>query len=108
MDTVFNDKIACYGEAGLINACEKMRNINSTKVRADVKYLNRKGYPCRRYRPCCIEFWDFGKIKSFNVFGDGFVSEWIVEVLRSHYSDKNVYVNWFEYDTARSSVVSYL
>ena len=43
MDTVFNDKIACHGEAGLINACEMMSKVNSIKIRADVKYLNRKG-----------------------------------------------------------------
>lgn len=95
MNTVLNGKLACYGEAGLIRACEMMSKVNSTKVRADVQYLNRKGYPCRRYRPCCIEYWDFGKIKSFNVFGDGFVSEWIVNVLRSYYTNFGVYVNWF-------------
>ena len=43
MDTVLNDKIACHGEAGLINACEMMSKVNSIKIRADVKYLNRKG-----------------------------------------------------------------
>lgn len=108
MDTVFNEKLACHGEAGLITACEMMREVNSTKVRADVLYLNRKGYPCRRYRPCCIEFWHFGKSKSFNVFGDGFVSEYVVSVLQSHYIDTDVHVNWFDYDTSRSQAVSYL
>lgn len=43
MDVVLNDKIACHDEAGLINACEMMREMNSTIVRADVLYLNRKG-----------------------------------------------------------------
>lgn len=102
MDTVFNDKIACHGEAGLINACEMMREVNCTKVRADVMYLNRKGHPCRRYRPCCIEFWEFGKYKSFNVYGDGFVSKWVASVLASHYSDTDVHVYCFGYDTPRS------
>lgn len=105
MNTVFNEKLACYGEAGLINACEMMCKVNSTKVRADVLYLNSKGYPCRRYRPCCIEFWEFGNSKSFNVYGDGFVSEWVVSVLRSHYGDSDVDVNWLEYYTPRSHAV---
>lgn len=108
MNTVLNEKIACYGEAGLIRACEMMRKVNSTKVRADVLYLNRKGYPCRRYRPCCIEFWEFGKNKSFNVYGDGFVSEWVAGVLCSHYSNSDVHVYWFDYDIPRSHAVSYL
>ena len=108
MDTVFNGKIACHGEGGLINACEMMRKVNSTKVRSDVMYLNRKGYPCRRYRPCCIEYWEFEKSKSFNVFGDGFVAEWVVNTLRAHYINTDVHVNWFEYDAASSQCVSYL
>ena len=108
MNVVFNDKLACHGEMGLIYACEMMREVNSTKVCADVVYLNRKGYPCRRYRPCQIEYWEFGESKSFNVFGDGFVSAWIVDVLRSHYRNSDVYVECWKYDTPRSHAVRYL
>lgn len=107
MDTLLNDKIVCHDEAGLIRACEMMRKVNSTKVRADVLYLNRKGYPCRRYRPCCIEFWEFGKSKSFNVYGDGFIAEWAASVLNSHYSESDIHVYLFEYYTPRSHA-SYL
>lgn len=108
MNVVLNDKMVCRGETDLINVCEMMERFNSTKVRVDVVYQNRRGYECRRYRPCCIEFWDFGTNKSFNVFGDGFVSEWVVSVLRSHYSGSDVHVNWFDYDVPRSHAVSYL
>ena len=108
MDVVLNDKLACYGEVGFIRACEMMRAVNSTKVRADVVYLNRKGYPCCRYRPCCIEYWEFGESKSFNVYGDGFVSDWVANVLRQYYNGTDVYVRRWEYDTPRSHAVSYL
>lgn len=108
MDVVLNGKLACHDEAGLINACEMMCEVNSTKVRADVLYLNRRGYPCRRYRPCCIEYWEHGKVKSFNVFGNGFVAEWVWDVLRSCYSGTDVYVSWWDYDMPRSHAVRYL
>ena len=108
MNVVINEKLACHDEAGLIYACELMRNVNSTKVRADVLYLNRKGYPCRRYRPCCIEYWEFGSYKSFCVYGDGFIAKWAVKVLRSHYCNSGVWVDCGKYDTPRSHVVRYL
>lgn len=108
MNVVMNEKLACAGADGLINACEMMRKKNSTKVRADVVYLNRKGYPCRRYRPCCIEYWDFGDSESFNVYGDGFVSEWIMNVLSNHYGHSGLFVGWWDYDTPRSGCCAYL
>lgn len=106
MDVVLNENIACHDAAGIINACEMMRDVNTTKVRADVVYLNRRGYPCSRYRPCTIEFWHFGDSQSFNVYGDGFVAEWVVGVLREHYTD--VFVGWWPYDTPRSGAVTHL
>lgn len=108
MDVVLNEKIACHNEAGLIYTCEKMREMNSTKVRADVLYLNRRGYPCRRYRPCCIEFWHFGDSQSFNVYGDGFVAEFCALALDFFYRGTEVKVGWFDYDTPRSNVMCYL
>lgn len=108
MDVVLNEKIACHDEPGLIYACELMRDVNSTKVRADVLYLNRKAHPCRRYRPCCIEFWHFGDSQSFNVYGDGFVAEWVVDALRFFYDGLGIFVGWWPYDTPRSETVRYL
>ena len=108
MDVVLNEKIVCHDAVGLINACEMMRVVNSTKVRADVLYLNRKGYPCRRYRPCVIEFWHFGDSQSFNVYGDGFVAEWCALELDFFYNGTEVNVGWYDYDTPRSGAVSYL
>lgn len=108
MDVVLNEKIACHDSAGLVYACELMREVNSTKVRADVLYLNRRGYPCRRYRPCVIEFWHIGDSQSFNVYGDGFVAEWVVSVLREHYGALGIFVGWWPYDTPRSGAVTHL
>lgn len=108
MNVVLNDKIACHDEAGLIYACEMMREKNSTKVRADVLYLNRRGYPCRRYRPCCIEFWHIGDYQSFNVYGDGFVAEWCAQALGFFYGGTEVNVGLADYDTPRSGCVTYL
>lgn len=109
MDVVINKKVACHDAAGLINACDMMREKNSTKVRADVLYLNRRGYPCRRYRPCEIDFWDYGTgNRSFNVYGDGFVAEWVVSVLREHYGALGIFVGWWPYDTPRSGAVTHL
>lgn len=76
-----------------------MRKKNSTKVR---------GYPCRRYRPCCIEYWHFGDSESFNVYGDGFVSERVVDALRSHYEHLGVLVGWWNHDTPRSGCCAHL
>lgn len=109
MDVVLNEKLACHDAVGLVYACEMMRDVNSTKVRADVLYLNRRGYPCRRYRPCTIDFWDYGMgNKTFNVYGDGFVAEWVAGVLREHYGALGIFVGWWPYDTPRSGAVTRL
>lgn len=51
---VFNSKLACYGEHGLMNAIRHMGEANSKKVAARVDYLNEDGTISKRVKPCYV------------------------------------------------------
>lgn len=51
---VFNSKLACYGEQGLMNAIHHMEEVNSKKVAARVNYLNEDGTISKRVKPCYV------------------------------------------------------
>lgn len=51
---VFNSKLACHGEQGLMNAIRRMNEVNSMKVAARVDYLNTDRTISKRVKPCYV------------------------------------------------------
>lgn len=103
---VFNGKVTAFESVGVRTVIDMMFDVNSTKVRADVKYLNSRGFATYSYSPCELCVWDYGPgHRSVNVYGDGKVAETLVDALNDAFSGTDVFVGWWDYDTPRSDCV---